>query len=166
MLFIHRAYGLEAAALTVRTRGVIAPPGGELVIVAALDFTRALVQAIGVGQTMASSVQVVHVTSDRAEGERFRQLVARHEPAATVIIIDSPHRALVNPFVRYVETQQAERPAEVIVVLIPEYVPRHWWERMLYNQNAHRLREALIGRPELIVLQVPYRRVGRSDGRT
>ena len=162
MLFVHREYRLEASALAVRAHGLISPlRTREQVIVAAPEFTRALVQAIGVGQAMARSVQVVHVTSDMAEGERFRRMVERHEPGATVVIIDSPHRALVNPFVRYVETQQAEHPAEVIVVLIPEYVPRHWWERMLYNQNAHRIREALVGRPRFIVLQVPYRRVGR-----
>jgi amino acid transporter len=165
MLFVHREYRLEASALTVRVRGVIPRPGRQRVIVAGPDFTRALVQAIGVGQTMARSEVVVHVTSDAAEGERFRRMVKRHEPGATVLVIESPHRELVNPFVHYVETQQAEHPTEVIVVLIPEYVPRHWWERMLYNQNAHRLREALVGRGGIIVLEVPYRRASRSAGR-
>ena len=165
MLFIHREYRLETAALTVRARGVIRPPGREWVIVAALDFTRAVVQAIGVGQTMARNVDVVHVTSDVAEGERFRRMVQRHEPGATVVIIESPHRSLVNPFVRYVEAHQTEHPGEVAMVLIPEYIPRHWWDRILYNQNAHRLREALVGRSNITVLQVPYRRASPSAGR-
>ena len=165
MRFVHREYRLEAVAQTVRERGAIPPLGRKRVIVAGPDFTRALVQAIGVGQTMARSEVVVHVTSDAAEGERFRRMVERHEPGATVLIIESPHRELVNPFVHYVETQQAKDPAEVIVVLIPEYVPRHWWERVLYNQNAHRLGEALVGRPNIIVLLVPYRRAGRPAGR-
>jgi hypothetical protein len=42
--------------------------------------------------------------------------------------------------------------------VLPEYVARHWWERLLYNQTANRLREALIGRPDTVVANVPYRR--------
>jgi hypothetical protein len=44
------------------------------------------------------------------------------------------------------------------IVVIPEYVARHWWERVLYNQTARRLRSALLGRPGTVVTAVPYRR--------
>jgi hypothetical protein len=47
-------------------------------------------------------------------------------------------------------------------VVIPEYVARHWWERILYNQSANRLRSALLGRPHTVVVNVPYRR--EDDG--
>ena len=56
------------------------------------------------------------------------------------------------------EVSRAENADAVTVVLIPEYVPRHWWDRILYNQNAHRIREALVGRHDIVVLDVPYRR--------
>ena len=42
--------------------------------------------------------------------------------------------------------------------MVPEYVARHWWERILYNQSAKRLRTALLGRPHTVVVNVPYRR--------
>ena len=42
--------------------------------------------------------------------------------------------------------------------MIPEYVARHWWERILYNQAARRLRTILVGRPHTVVVDVPYRR--------
>ena len=53
---------------------------------------------------------------------------------------------------------------------MPEYVARHWWERILYNQSAKRLRTALLGRPHTVVVNVPYRREdqvfeGRGPGR-
>jgi hypothetical protein len=107
---------------------------------------------------MASNVEVVHVTADREEGERFRERLVAQVPGAVVVVVESPYRTLVNPFVRYLETSQAERPDEVAVVLIPEYVPRHWWDRILYNQNAHRIRSELVGRRDVVVLDVPYRR--------
>jgi hypothetical protein len=42
--------------------------------------------------------------------------------------------------------------------VIPEYVARSWWERLLYNQSAKRLRSILLGRPHTVVVNVPYRR--------
>ena len=49
-------------------------------------------------------------------------------------------------------------PEAITLVVIPEYVARHWWERILYNQTADRLRAALLGRPNTVVANVPYRR--------
>ena len=46
----------------------------------------------------------------------------------------------------------------ITFVVIPEYVARHWWERILYNQAAKRLRTVLLGRPRTVVVNVPYRR--------
>jgi hypothetical protein len=43
-------------------------------------------------------------------------------------------------------------------VLLPEYVPRHWWEKYLYNENARRIREALLGRKNILIADVPFRR--------
>jgi hypothetical protein len=48
--------------------------------------------------------------------------------------------------------------APITFVVIPEYVARHWWERILYNQVAKRLRTVLLGRPHTVVVDVPYRR--------
>jgi hypothetical protein len=51
-----------------------------------------------------------------------------------------------------------EQEEPITFVLIPEYVARSWWERMLYNQAAKQLRAALLGRPHTVVINVPYRR--------
>ena len=52
-----------------------------------------------------------------------------------------------------------EKPEPITFVVIPEYVARHWWERILYNQSARQLRATLLlGRPHTVVVDVPYRR--------
>ena len=51
-----------------------------------------------------------------------------------------------------------DKQAPITFVVIPEYVARHWWERILYNQAAKRLRTVLLGRPHTVVVAVPYRR--------
>ena len=73
-------------------------------------MSRAVVQAVKVGETMGEEVQVVHVTIDPLEGERFRERVERQLPGARVVLVESPYRALVRPFVRYLEVSQAEDP--------------------------------------------------------
>jgi hypothetical protein len=61
------------------------------------------------------------------------------------------------------ETWPDEKPFPITFVVIPEYVARSWWERILYNQSANRLRRALIGRPHTVVVGVPYRRDENPD---
>jgi amino acid transporter len=159
MLFVHHEYAAEAYGLEVRSEAVIPRPRSpRRVVVAAPAFTRAVVHAIRIGQTMSHDVDVVHVTADLAEGERFRVRAEQQVPGSRVVVVESPYRSLVNPFIRYLETSQAEQPDEVTIVLIPEYMPRHWWDRFLYNQNSRRIRQSLVGRRDIVVLDVPYRR--------
>ncbi len=164
MLFVHRSYAAEGRGLDVRTDVQIGRPSRkQRVIVAAPAFTRAVVQAVRVAETMSRDVELVHVTTDQEEGERFRQRAEHQLEGVRVVVVDSPYRSLVKPFVRYLEVAQAEAPDEVVVVLLPEYIPRHLWDRVLYNQNTHRLRAALVGRRDLVLLDVPYRR-DRAEG--
>ena len=159
MLFIKHEYDLEGRGLQVQPDVVFGVPHRrQRVVVAAQSMTRAVVQAVRVGQTMGEEVQLVHVTLDHAEGENFRERVERQLPGARVVLVESPYRALVRPFVRYLEVSQAEDPERLTIVLLPEHLARHWWDRILYNQNVHRIREALVGRKDFVVLDTPYRR--------
>ncbi len=159
MLFIKHEYAMEGLGLDVQPDLVFGPPHRrQRVVVAAQAMSRAVVQAVKVGETMGEEVQVVHVTIDPLEGERFRERVERQLPGARVVLVESPYRALVRPFVRYLEVSQAEDPTRLTVVLLPEHLPRHWWDRVLYNQNVHRIRAALVGRKDFVVLDTPYRR--------
>jgi len=159
MLFIKHEYEREGVGLDVQPDVVFGPPHRrQRVVVAAQAMSRAVVQAVKVGETMGEEVQLVHVTLDPAEGERFRERVERQLPGVRVVLVESPYRALVRPFVRYLEVSQAEDPDRVTIVLLPEHLPRHWWDRILYNQNVHRIRAALVGRKDFVVLDTPYRR--------
>jgi len=159
MLLVKRTYDVETRELEVRSSLVLEPPDRRRrVIVAAPALSRAVVQAIQVGRGLSPDVSVVHVTSDARDGERVRDLIERAVPGIDVVIVESPYRNLVRPFVRYLEILAEEDPGKVTIVLIPELVPRHWWERVLFNQNGKRIAAALVGREDLVVLDAPYRR--------
>jgi hypothetical protein len=53
-----------------------------------------------------------------------------------------------------------DKPAPITMVVLPEYVARHWWDRLLYNQSAKRLKAAFVGREHTVIAGVPFRRSG------
>ena len=163
MLFIHRQYKASAAHLAVREDAVIPPPRREeRVIVPVPGFTRAVVQAVNVGRSIAPDVRAVLISDEPDEAAKLRERWGRQIPDVPLVIVESPYRALVGPMLAYLDvldqTWPDDKEKPVTFVVIPEYVARSWWERILYNQSANRLRTALIGRPHTVVVNVPYRR--------
>ena len=120
-------------------------------------LTRAVVQAVNFGRAISDDVQMVHVTDDLEAAEQLRERMEKQLPGVPLVIVESPFRSLVRPFVTYLDVTSRD-PEAITLVIIPEYVARHWWERILYNQTADRLRKALLGRPNTVVANVPYRR--------
>jgi hypothetical protein len=158
MLFIERQYRHSGRELEVRPDLVFGHPHRhERVVIPIPGLTRAVVQAVQFGRSISDDVQVVHVTDDLPEAERLRAQFARQLPDVPFVIVESPYRSLIRPFVTYLDVTSRD-PEQVTMVIIPEYVARHWWERLLYNQTANRLRAALLGRPATVVANVPYRR--------
>lgn len=163
MLFVRREYDAQAAELHVRDDLVIAgPQRDERVIVPVNGINRAVIQAVIFGRSVADDVRAVFVTTDREEGDALRERWERQIPSVPLVIVESPYRALVGPVLAYLDVlDQAwppDRPAPVTIVVLPEYVARHWWDRLLYNQTARRLKAALLGREHTVVADVPYRR--------
>jgi amino acid transporter len=159
MLLIGREYARRRLAADVRPDAVIGPPRRhQRVIVPVPEITRDVVQALKFARTMSDDVAAVHVTDDLERGAALRTRFRAQLPGIPFVIVESPYRQLVRPFVRYLEELAARDDDDVLVVVLPEFVARHWWERFLYNENARRIQAALLGRPNVLVAQVPYRR--------
>jgi amino acid transporter len=158
MIFINGQYRNSMRELDVRPDLVIGPPHRhERVIIPVPGFTRAVVQAVNFGRALSDDVQMVHITDDVDAGELLRKRMERQLPGVPLVIVESPFRSLVRPLVTYLDVTTRDKDA-ITLVIIPEYVARHWWERILYNQTANRLRAELLGRPNTVVANVPYRR--------
>jgi hypothetical protein len=158
MLFVGRQYNRRRLETAVREESIIGPPRRhQRVIVPASDVTRDVVQAIRFGRTMSNDVTAVHVTDDLEAGERIRSRFERQLPGVPLVIVESPYRSLVRPLVRFLEDAAEHDGDDVVVVLLPEYVPRHRWERFLYNENGRRIRQALLGQPNILIAEVPFR---------
>jgi amino acid transporter len=159
MLSIHGQYERRRLEVHVRPELVV---GSSLrrqhVIIPVPEVTRDVVQAIKFGRSMARDITAVHVTDDVDRAEEIRTRFERQIPGIPFVIVESPYRQLVRPLIRYLEYTAGRIDGDILIVLLPEYVPRHWWEKYLYNENARRIREALLGRKNVLIADVPYRR--------
>ena len=107
-------------------------------------INRAVVQAVNVGRSIAPDVRAVLISDEPEEAAKMRERWELQLPDVPLVIVESPYRALVGPLLAYLDvldqTWPADKEAPVTFVVIPEYVARSWWERLLYNQSANRLR--------------------------
>jgi amino acid transporter len=171
MLFVRRQYDGQAEELRVddalvfdrlhREQRVIIPVNG---------INRSVVQAVMFGRSLASEpsmLQAVFVTTEIEEAERLRERWERQLPGVPLVVVESPYRALVGPVVTYLDVLDRawppDRETPTTIVVLPEYVARHWWDRLLYNQTAKRLKAALVGREHTVIADVPYRRSDHRD---
>jgi amino acid transporter len=163
MLFISRQYGRSTEQLAVDPALVVQPPHREeRVIVPIPGLNRAVVQAVNVARSIGDDVRAVFITDDLAAATSVREAFERQIPGVPLVVVESPYRTLAGPLLAYLDVLDAAWPpgkeAPITFVVIPEYVARSWWERILYNQSAKRLRTVLLGRPHTVVVAVPYRR--------
>ncbi len=80
-----------------------------------------------------------------------------------LVVIESPYRETVRPLVRYVRQLVRENPGDVISIVIPEYVVAHWWQNLLHNQTALRLKTRLLFEPHVAVTSVPWVLAGPEE---
>jgi amino acid transporter len=163
MLFIRRQYDAQERELHVRDDVVIdAPHREQRVVIPINGINRAVIQAVKFGRTLSPDLRAVFVTEDTEVAEALRTRWERQLPGVPLVIVESPYRAVISPVIAYLDVlDQAwppDKPAPITIVVLPEYVARHWWERLLYNQTARRLKTAILGREHTVIADVPYRR--------
>jgi amino acid transporter len=163
MLFIRRQYTKSAAELAVRPNLIVKPPmREERVIVPIPGLNRAAIQAVNVGRSIGDDIRAVFIADDPDEAVEVRAAFERQVPGVPLVVVESPYRALSGPLLAYLDVLDKAWPPDktepITFVVIPEYVARSWWERVLYNQSAKRLRTILLGRPHTVVVNVPYQR--------
>jgi hypothetical protein len=168
MLFVNHQYAASGRQLAVRSDFVVpAPRREQRAIVPVPALNRAVVRAVNVARSVSDDVTAVYISVDAAASARIRERWERQVPGVPLVIVESPYRALTEPLVAYLDVLDRawppDKPAPITFVVVPEYVARHWWERVLYNQSARRMRSVLLGRPHTVVVDVPYRRDDSSE---
>ncbi|HYO85382.1 MAG TPA: APC family permease [Dermatophilaceae bacterium] len=103
-----------------------------------------------------SQLEAITVSVDPVATRALQQeWVARNIPVP-LKALDSPYREIVRPIVEYVKKAHSAHPQDVVTVYLPEYVVGHWWEHLLHNQSALRLKATLLFTPGVMMVSVPW----------
>jgi amino acid transporter len=105
--------------------------------------------------TAPATLRAVKVSAEDTEDPLPEQWEQRGVPVP-LVVIESPYRETVRPLLQYVRQLRRDYPGGVISIIIPEYVVRHWWQNLLHNQTALRLKARLLFEPSVSVTSVPW----------
>jgi hypothetical protein len=126
------------------------------VIVPISAVNRVARQTLAYARSISPNVTAIHITDDEAEIEQMRQAWEALGSDIPLVIIESPYRNLVGPLLSYLDEIDRQRADDTLTVVLPEFIARHWWEHILHNQSALRIKAALLFRPGTVVTSVPY----------
>ncbi|GGK72727.1 DNA-binding protein [Sphaerisporangium melleum] len=106
--------------------------------------------------TRPSSLEAISVAVDAEEARQLQREWEERGIPVPLKILDSPYREVTRPVLEYVKSLRRRSPRDVVTVFIPEYVVGHWWEHLLHNQSALRLKGRLLFQPGVMVTSVPW----------
>lgn len=152
-LRIERHYASAARQLCVT-----APPSPRplrhTVVVPVAGLHRGVVRALEYARSLTPRIRAVTVNLDEDGTARLRDEWAHFAADVPLVVLDSPYRSVIEPLVEYFDRVEAEREDDLVTVVVPEFVPKRLWHRMLHNQTALLLGAALSARPNIVVTTV------------
>ncbi|MGA9690710.1 MAG: DNA-binding protein, partial [Pseudonocardiaceae bacterium] len=106
--------------------------------------------------TRPDVLEAVTMELDPVETRALVDEWERRDLPVRLKVLAAPYRDLARPLVEYVRELRRYEPRSVITVFIPEYVTTRWWQHLLHNQSALRLKGRLLFTPGVVVVNVPY----------
>ena len=106
--------------------------------------------------TRPHDLTALTVAVDPQETKALQEQWDRRELPVPLTVLDSPYREITRPVLDHVRDIRRSSPRDVVTVFIPEYVVGHWWEQLLHNQSALRLKTRLLFQPGVMVTSVAY----------
>jgi hypothetical protein len=157
-LVMHRHYAEVAEELSLE--GFERPPEFQhTVLVLIGDVHRGVVRAVQYARTLAApsaAVRGVFVETDPALTAKLEEKWARWGLGVPLVVLSSPYRSFLRPFLDYVDQIQARGDDQMVTIVLPEFLPRKWWQHVLHNQTALLVKGALLFRRNTVVADVPY----------
>jgi len=153
---IRRHYDAVSVELLPKPAGDILPSRNHAIVLVSQLHAPTLRALAYAKATRPSDLVALTVAVDE---ETDRQLQAdwdARDVDVPLMIVSSPYREVTRPVLGYISRIRRDSPRDVVTVFIPEYVVGHWWEHLLHNQSALRLKGRLLYEPGVMVTSVPY----------
>ena len=152
---IHRHYMVFTKEIEFTGQSPILPLH-HTVVVPVNSITKATAGALVYATTISDEVVAAYVEIDKEHTEEMRAKWEEWDIGVPLVVLPSPYRSVLKPLVEYVESLRMVMPGELVTVVVPEIVPRAWWEHFLHNKTALYIRTALMFKPNVVVVAVPY----------
>jgi len=117
---------------------------------------KGVIEALRYAQSIANDVRAVYVEIDHATTERLQEEWQRWGRGVPLVVLKSPYRSIMSPFLKYVDEVEETQHDDIITIIIPEFVTAKWWQQLLHNQTALLIRTALIFKRGKVVTSVRY----------
>jgi len=156
---IHRHYARVSSELALgdEDESSRALPSRVHAIVLISDMHRPTMRAIAYARaSRPSTLEVITVSVNSDEVDQLRAQWDQAGLPLPLKVLDSPFREITRPVLTYVRSIRRESPRDLVVVYVPEYVVGHWWEAILHNQSAERLKRRLLFMRGVVVASVPW----------
>jgi amino acid transporter len=165
---IHRHYvGVSAELVVDDDDDDMTLPSRTHAIVLVSKIHKPTLRAVSYARAMRpTTLEAVTVNVDPEETRALQREWDRRGIPVPLKVLDSPFREVTDPVIDYVRGVRRTSPRDLVTVLIPEYVVGHWWEHLLHNQSALRLKGRLLFTPGVMVTSVPWQlrsSAGRED---
>ena len=140
-------YDDEAPVLPARNHAVVLVSKVHLPTLRAVSYARA---------TRPDTLTAVTVNVDSKDTRALQEEWERRGVPIPLAVVDSPYREITRPTIDFVKSIRRKSPRDVVTVFIPEYVVGRWWEHLLHNKSALRLKTRLLFEPGVMVTSVPW----------
>lgn len=145
----------DATALPARVHALVLVSTVRKPVLRAIAFARA---------SRPSKLEAIMVDVEAAKTERTLADWHQLQIPVPITILASPYRTIADPLIDHIRSIRRVSPRDLVVVYIPEYVVRHWWEQLVHNQTALRVKNRLHHEPGVVVASVPWRLLSTEAG--
>ena len=152
---IHRHYDTVAHELSL-VHLVEEPPVNNTVLVLVGDLHMGVVKALRYAQSLSPSPKAVYVELDPSATARLEERWSKGGCGVPMVVLASPYRSMLRPLLDYIGRIRERDANSVVTIVIPEFVPRRWWQHLLHNQTALLVKGALLFRRGVVVVDVPF----------
>ena len=155
LLRVRRHY--EEVARRLSLVGAARPRiGKNPVVVLVAGLHKGVVEALEYAKSISPNVTALTVDLDPTQTTKLRLRWAEWAPDVPLVVLESPYRSILRPLLDYIDRMERQGEGRYLTVVLPEFIPSHWWEHFLHNQTALLVKAALLFRPGKVTVSIPY----------
>lgn len=130
---------------------------GSTIVVPVAGVTRVVMNSLSYAKSLTDNVVAVYVGFDDEDIDRMEKKWEEWNPGVRLITLRSSFRSIIRPIMKFIDTVEWKTAeTDHITVLIPQFIPRHWWQHILHNQSSLLLRAYLFNKKDIVIATVPY----------